>query len=360
MKNASFLILASLFFITNQVSAQSSSFELNDESSSTMSQNKIHFGKLQQGDRNNPEGLWPFLGFGLGFTGATDTNRTGGLPMNIKAMGSYYFPENPWVAEAGLGFFNQVYTQNGGGSDMMQAFYLEAAGRYRLEDKWQVGGVLYTLVDTSNRFNSGNHDLTTFVGPQLLKEFNYGDYLVRAGGRVAIDIGIVGEFVPMAMFDLQMTWGDNPGEIVDNTPSREPARYTEEIREEIITETVSYSAPSRPVTYTSETTRNYIVPSNKAFMQRLSRNLANNKDLYQKVEVIEHKNKSGVLNVTAELKKAGVENTQVATTGSSYNKALMSSDDYDGISNGSRVELKFIGVYDEKLLSQLIKSTENF
>lgn len=344
MKNSLFLLIASLFFTTSLANAQSS-------------ESRIHLGKMQAGDSNNPQGLWPFLGVGAGFMGGTDTLRSGGLPMNVRVMGSYYFPEAPWVGEAGLGLFNQIFTQNGGGSDMHQAFYMEAAGRYKLEDKWQVGPSMFTLIDTSNRFNSGNHDLTTFIGAQALKEFHYNDYLMRAGGRLMVDMGISGETVPVMMFDLHMTWGDDnySSSVVESSPApieEEPVVVREE--------------PARPVNYSyarivpTSDSQNFIVSKDPRYMKRLARTLANNKSLYERVEVVETSDsrmKSG-LNVASELRKAGVGQTEVTDQGSIYNKKMISSDDYDGLTHNTRVELKFIGVRNEKALSNLIQSVE--
>lgn len=361
MKKSSFLIIASLFFTSN-LYAQSTVISVDDDES--VSQTRLHFGKMQTGDRNNPEGLWPFLGGGVGIMGGSSSLRTGGLPMHIKALGSYYFPENPWIAEAGIGLYNQIFTQDGGGSDTLQAFYLEAGGRYRLENKWQVGPVWSTLIDTSNRFNSGNHDLTSFMGVQLLKEFTYTDYLMRAGGRVAVDMGISGSIVPVALIDLHITWGDEPAPIVEAPVIRE------EIVEEIVEEekTISYDLNPEPVRF--DTNKTVVIPDNKIYMKKLALVLANNKDLYKRVEVIGHADHRGTekynkklsknraINVAAELKKAGLDNTYIETEGAGYSQPRVLGNNADALAKNRRVELKFIGVQDEKALNKLLQSIE--
>lgn len=363
MKKSSFLIIASLFFTTSLANAQSTVVSVDDDQES-VSQTRLHFGKMQTGDRNNPEGLWPFLGGGVGIMGGSSNLRTGGLPMHIKAMGSYYFADNPWIAEAGIGLYNQVFTQDGGGSDTLQAFYLEAGGRYRLENKWQFGPVWSTLIDTSNRFNSGNHDLTSFMGAQLLKEFTYNDYLMRAGGRLAVDMGISGSVVPVALIDLHITWGEAPAPIVEASPVIE-----EKIVEEVIEEkTISYDLNPNPVRF--DTNKTMVIPDNKIYMRKLALVLANNKDLYNRVEVIGHADQRGsakynkklsknrAINVADELKKAGLDNTRMVTEGMGYSQPRVLGNNADAYAKNRRVELKFIGVQDEKALSKLLQSIE--
>ena len=365
MKKSSFLIIASLFFTASLVHAQNSVVSVDEEEST--SQSRLHFGKMQTGDRNNPEGLWPFLGAGVGVMAGSSSLRTGGLPMHIKAMGSYYFTDNPWIAEAGVGLYNQIFTQEGGGSDTLQAFYLEAGGRYRLENKWQAGPVLSTLIDTSNRFNSGNHDLTSFVGAQLLKEFTYNDYLMRAGGRVAVDMGISGSIVPVALFDLHITWGEAPAPVVEAAPVIE-----EKIVEEIVEEekTISYDLNPEPVRF--DTNKTVVVPDNKIYMKKLALVLGNNKDLYDRVEVIGHADHRGTekynkklsktraINIATELKKAGLDNTRMVTEGKGYSQPRVLGNNADAFAKNRRVELKFIGVKDEKALSKLLQSIDNY
>lgn len=368
MKKSSFLLIASLFFTANLASAQNSVVSIDDESESSSSQSRLSFGKMQTGDRYNPEGLWPFAGAGFGFMGGSSNLRTGGLPMHVKVMGSYYFPESPWIGEAGFGVFNQIFTQDGGGVDTLQAFYLEASGRYRLEEKWQIGPVWSTLIDTSNHFNSGNHDLTSFVGVQLLKEFNYNEYLMRAGGRVAVDMGISGSTVPMALLELNITWGTEPTPVVE----AQPAVMKEEIIEEIVEEekTVSYDLNPSPVRF--DTNKTVVVPDNKIYMKKLALVLANNKDLYERVEVIGHADQRGTekynkklsknraIKIAEELKKAGLDNTRIETAGAGYSQPRVLGNNADAFAKNRRVELKFIGVQDEKALSKLLQSIDSY
>lgn len=368
MKKQLLALSALLFFTTSQVYAQSTAINVDDNDSSyeTETSSRLHFGKMQRGDRYNPEGLWPFLGVGAGFMGGSESLRTGGIPTNIKFMGSYYFAESRWVGDAGLGLFNQVFTQSGSGSDAFQAFYLEASGRYKLENQWQVGPSLFTLIDTSNRLNSGNHDLTSFVGVQALKEFNYEEYLMRMGGRLALDLGISGSTVPVGLFELQVTWGDHPNQVAEVEPA--PAPVQEEIKTTEAKPIVNYNLKPDPVRF--ETNKTVVVPDNKIYMKKLARTLANNKDLYDRVEVVGHADvrgtkkhnvklsKSRAINIAAELKKAGLDNTRITTEGVGAAKPRVLGNNADAYAQNRRVELKFIGVQDEKALSKLLQSVE--
>src|SRR5665213_1790982 len=80
--------------------------------------------EIQRGDIYKPQGLWPLLGVGIGTMNDSQT-RTGGVPNNVRVLGSYYFDESPIVADAGLGLHNEFLTQGGGGSDSIQSLYTE-------------------------------------------------------------------------------------------------------------------------------------------------------------------------------------------------------------------------------------------
>src|ERR1044072_6426645 len=144
-------------------------------------ENRLSFNPVvQRGDISNPQGFWPLLGVGMGVMDSGDKIRSGGIPMHVKVLGSYYFDGTPWVADAGLGLHNEILTQKGGGSDSIQSLDTELAARYKLTDNWQLGAIWNTLVDNPHRYHSNNDNLASFVGVQVLKEFTWNDkYLDR-------------------------------------------------------------------------------------------------------------------------------------------------------------------------------------
>ncbi len=103
--------------------------------------------EIQRGDLANPQGLWPFLGLGIGAMDHNDNIRSGGIPTHFKVLGSYYFTTAPWIADLGVGLHNEFLTQKGRDSDSIQSLYTELAARYKFSNRWQLGAIWNTLVD---------------------------------------------------------------------------------------------------------------------------------------------------------------------------------------------------------------------
>ncbi|MGE4131835.1 MAG: OmpA family protein [Bdellovibrionales bacterium] len=318
---------------------------------------------LQRGDLYKPQGLWPLLGVGLGIMDYNDQIRTGGVTNQVKVMGSYYFDDTPWVADAGIGLHSEFLTQKGQGSDTIHSFYTEFSGRYQLSHKWQLGAIWNTLIDNPDRYRSNTENLASFVGFQALKEFVYDDsYLVRAGGRVMTDVGISGEMIDTVMAEVQVSFGSSAKPIVENKP--EPKAVAPHLASQAI-KTFQFSDPG-PVHFDTDSTQ--LVPRSKTYFRRLAQVLADNHHLFERIEVIGHADQRGAddynrrlslrraQSVTNALTLAGVGSFQVRPSGRGESELLNRSMDPDALQRNRRVQLEFHGVKNREALQKLLDS----
>lgn len=322
--------------------------------------------EIQRGDLSKPQGLWPFIGLGLGVTDSNTSIRTGGVPMHVKVLGSYYFQETPWVADAGIGLHNEFLTQNGKDSDTIQSLYTEFAGRYEFTNKWQLGAIWNTLVDNPDRYKSNTENLASFIGVQALKEFTWNkEYLVRVGGRAMTDVGISGETIDTVMAELQVSFG--PSESSNPNIIR-----VEETRPETIAPHLARQAmatieiDARNVNFESASTKP--VRGSQVYLKRLARALSDNRHLFDKVEVIGHADQRGpntyndklsqrrAQAISEALVSAGLSRNQIQTKARGKHQLLTSSMSPSALQRNRRVELEFEGVKNQEALKNVIDS----
>src|SRR5690606_1591795 len=106
------------------------------------------------------------------------------------------------------GLYNQILFQKGGGADTIQSLELETAARYMLPDRWSIGPVWTTLTG-NNRFESNTKNWTSFAGVQVKKDIAWdNEYLVRMGGRFMTDVGVSGEQINAALFEVEVGFGE--------------------------------------------------------------------------------------------------------------------------------------------------------
>lgn len=324
---------------------------------------------IQRGDIHNPQGLWPLLGVGLGTMTSGENVRSGGVPMHVKIMGSYYFADQPWIADLGLGLHNEFLTQKGGGSDQIVSLYSEVAARYQFTNKWQLGAIWNTLVDNPERYKSNNGDLVSFVGVQVLKEFVYDDkYLVRAGGRAMTDVGIGGQTINTFMAELQVSFGNS--QRIAEAPKPEPIApepKPEPVAPHLDRRAVVTLTPEPgPVNFESDSV--HVVSTSKPYLKRLASALANNRELFDRIEVVGHTDQRGTEPYNAKLSKnrarnvaqvlmaAGFKPTQIKTVGRGKAQPLTQATSPQALARNRRVELQFVGVKNQLALKNLIDS----
>lgn len=323
--------------------------------------------EVQRGDIYQPKGFWPLLGVGLGATGATDNIRTGGVPAHMKILGSYYFDGAPIVADAGLGLHNQFLTQNGRDSDNIQSLYTELAARYQFTNRWQLGALWNTLVDNPDRYRSNTDNLASFVGLQVMKEFTWNEqYLVRAGGRATTDVGISGGTINTVMAELEVSFG-SPEKVAE----LEPVKVEEPVQ--VVTaphlarramQTIQIHPG--PVNFESDST--HMVQGSEQYLRRLARVLADNRHLFDRVEVVGHADQRGpdgyndklsqrrAETILHSLVAAGLSKSQVYGTGKGKRDLLSRSMEPTALARNRRVELRFEGVKNQAALKSLIDS----
>ncbi len=323
--------------------------------------------QVQQGDIYKPQGLWPFLGTSFGVMDSGNQVRSGGVPMHFKIMGSYYLTQMPIVTDLGLGLHNEFLTQQGGGSDTIQSFYTEAAARYQFTDKWQVGAIWNTLVDNPDRYRSNTENLVSFVGLQALKEFVWEDrYVVRAGGRMMTDVGISGENLNTVMAELQISFGSGQRIAKDPEPV-EDAIVSTPIAPHLDRQAIQvFNIEANTIHFESESTK--LVGPSRLYMKKLAQVLADNRHLFDKVEVIGHTDQRGsntyndrlsvqrAKAVTDGFVSAGLSQTQIISKGKGRRELLTSFNTNDALAKNRRVQLNFVGVTNQTALKNLIDS----
>ena len=326
--------------------------------------------EVQRGDMYNPQGLWPFLGLGLGMMDSNDTIRTGGIPTHFKLLGSYYF-QAPWVADFGIGMHNEFLTQNGSGSDTVQSLYTELAARYELSNRWQLGAIWNTLVDNPDRYHSNTENLASFMGVQVMKEFTYnGEYLVRAGGRAMTDVGISGETIDTVMAELEVSFGPAGAHVASApppAPAPAPVVQSQPLAPHLDTMAMqTYQIEPKPVNFESDSTK--LTASSHAYLNRLARTLAANSELFDRVEVVGYTDQRGpdryndklsmrrAQAISNSLISAGVSKRQVKAVGKGKSNLLTTATTPVALSKNRRAQLEFQGVKNQAALKSLIDS----
>lgn len=319
--------------------------------------------ELQRGDMNNPQGLWPFLGIGLGVMDHNEQIRTGGIPSHFKVLGSYYFDGAPWVADAGLGLHNEFLSQNGSDSDTIQSLYTELAARYEFTNRWQLGAIWNTLVDNPDRYQSNTNNLASFIGVQALKEFTWKDeYLVRAGGRAMTDVGISGETIDTVMAELEVSFGP-----ASTPPPPPPVVKEEPIAPHLANRAVqTFDLDPKMVNFETDSTK--LVRGSQAYLKRLARALADNRHLFDKMEVVGHADQRGTDKYNDKLSKrraraiadsliaAGISRSQLRTDGRGEHELLSSSMAPAALLKNRRAQMEFTGVKNPEALKNVIES----
>ncbi len=322
--------------------------------------------EVQRGDIYQPQGFWPLLGVGMGITDSNHKIRTGGMPMHLKVLGSYYFEGYPIVGDVGLGFHNHFLTQNGSDADNIQSLYTELAGRYQIADRLQIGVVWNTLVDNPDRYQSNTNNLASFIGMQVLKEWPWQNkYVMRAGGRIMTDVGISGASINTILAELEVSFG-SPGVVAQVRPvPEEPAKVV--VAPHLARQAMrTIRIEPGPVNFETDSTR--LNAGSQQYLRRLARALAANRDLFDHVQVIGHTDQRGTDKYNDQLSRrraetianslvsAGLSKAQVTSVAKGKKELLTQSMAPSALERNRRVELRFEGVKNQIALKNLIDS----
>jgi outer membrane protein OmpA-like peptidoglycan-associated protein len=315
-------------------------------------------------DIYNPKGFWPLLGAGLGYMGKTDTIRSGGVPAHVRFIGSYY-AEGPWVGEVGGGLYNEILSQKGGDADTIQELELEAATRYQLPQRWSIGPVWTTLTG-NNRYRSNTKNWTSFLGLQVKRDIAWDNkHLVRLGGRFMTDVGVSGEQINAAMFEVEVGLGSgsSPGFVQVEPPVVEPAPIAPHLADRAMSGPIIFDGPlnfieNQPVLISTASRR----------ADRLARVLADNSQLFDRIEVIGHADERGPSPFNQKLserraefvahrfRRAGLSETKLSVEGKGAKEPLAFNHTETSWFKNRRVEVRILGVKDQAALESLLRS----
>lgn len=327
------------------------------QSSSTMEARQI-----STPEYNELNGFKPFLGGSVGYQEADRELNTQGFPFSAKFVGSFYLPAQPFVLDAGAGVVTQFFTESGPGPETITSPILEVGGRYRFPQAWEAGLVWYNVLDHGDRFGADS-DNVSFIGPQVLKVVRINDGLYRFGGRIMQDTNINGEQILSSMIEVHYNWGATRQVAAVEAP-------VDNIKIEGDTLTVSnlMAEPKREGLVRFDVDSAEVKRQDEAYLQRLSRVLAANSELYNKVEVIGHADYTGTEEHNLDLSKRRAREVasffakqpelrpKTVRIGKGETDPIADGTDAASLYQNRRVELRFSGATDTAALENLIKS----
>lgn len=132
-------------------------------------------------------GWFPSLGLGFGHLDQTGNSDVDGEGLTALIVGTYYFDQSPFVADAGLGFHKQYFS---GTEDQPIVGVVSLSGRYEFANRVSIGPVVDGFIGTSEDYGTANRWLT-MVGIQGFKEIAFtNDSLGRFGLKYSQEAGI--------------------------------------------------------------------------------------------------------------------------------------------------------------------------
>lgn len=329
-----------------------------------------------------PQGLLPFIAIGGGYTGYENVGSVEGTPSTLKLLGSYYF-DAPMVMDLGFGVNNQQFSQSVGTTNetAITDGSLELAFRYRW-DRWQAGVVGNQLYKQGPNYSADQAD-AHFVGLQALRDFNMTpSWIARVGARAQTLTNNTDGNIMMYMIDLQLGWNpsayrpsvsQNPvateetlaatdEEMMIEETAAAPARPVAEVRPEPALRDVSYAALAGGTAIGFQTARASISAQDQQKLTQISQVLADNSDLYDRVEIHGYTDSTGSQTINQRIsqqradsvrsimQKNGVQDVVAVGKGSSESTGSLASD--------RRAELVFIGVKDEAKLQEALSQVQ--
>ncbi len=350
---------------------------------STVTESEIH-----------PAGFSPYLGLGSGYTQYDREIDVEGVPSALKILGSYYTESKQYVFDLGLGMMTQRFSQRAAPKRSITDTSMEVAARYRWADiNWQAG-IVETTFFNEGRYYSANQADAQFAGVQVLKDLSLTkDIAARLGGRIMTDLNVNNRAVNMAMIDIQLGWKTSAEKnIAETAPAPAPAPVAAQPEEAKAVVTTPPTPPAverrvifpEPYEKLSERAHRELINTNtlaefdvnsakvasiaEKDIAKLAAILTKNSELFSKVEVIGHADKTGsdeknlVLSkdraqaVANILLKNGISDANIVISAEGSQDSADQSRLKAPVKNHRRVELKFIDVKDFAKLEQLINS----
>lgn len=342
---------------------------------------------------NDPVGWFPFIGLAGGYMSSDDTLKTEGTPGDLKILGSYFSESRRSVADLGLGFMADSFSQK---SDTQNNFIsgglAELAWRYNSSNRWQIGPIIDAYIGGGQRYGSTDPTWTSFGGLQILKEFPIrNSNMFRVGLKGLTDLSIPGAVVNTVSLDLQWGFGKEQVGPQIGAAEREERRVTardEEMRaeERAISEEAGTSLAmnsrriiesdpeNRAITLRNDermqfdTGRTTLTGYNADFVERVGRALSQRPDLFEKVEAIGYADQTGPADLNMRVSRArseqvvkslvggGLARNKVESSWKGSEDPLYKSLLPEDMQQNRRVDLKFHGVKDQKALEELLSA----
>lgn len=152
--------------------------------------------------RNNQPGWVPALHFGIGTRDQSGNSSLDGDAVTAMFVGTYYFPNSAWLADAGLGFQKNYFRNT---SSQPTNGVVSIGGRYQFPQRWSIGPVVDALIGTSDEFGSANR-YVTYAGLTGFKEITFSnDALLRVGLKYTSEFGYADQ--TSNFFGVVLQWG---------------------------------------------------------------------------------------------------------------------------------------------------------
>lgn len=305
----------------------------------------------------SPKGFWPFLGIGGGWASHDINNKQDGTPLQIKLMGSYYLTDRPWVLEGGLGLQNYRFTSNSRPRDSSTNGLIDLAARYQFGERWQVGPQVFSAIGNGDDYSSNNNTFTTYVGGQLLKEWNGSSNIYRLGGRAMVDLSIPERTSTVGMVEFHMSFGGEHKQVAKEEPKVEPKAI-----QTLIVEPNKIILPQ--VNFDTGKVEPYKDVSNK--IRELAEVLAKNAALFGSVTISGHADERGpdsvnnilslsrAQNIRQTLIQAGLSDSKIRVIGYGENRPLQKGRTAKALLMNRRVEIEFNDVKDQSALDKIL------
>ncbi len=152
--------------------------------------------------RGDQAGWIPSIHFGFGTRDQSGNSDLDGDAVSAMFIGTYYFPQSTWLADAGLGFQKNYFRNT---EAQPTTGILSFSGRYQFPQRWSIGPVVDALVGTTDEFGSANRYMT-YAGVIGFKEIIFPiDALMRVGLKYTVEVGISDQ--RSNFFAIVLQWG---------------------------------------------------------------------------------------------------------------------------------------------------------
>jgi outer membrane protein OmpA-like peptidoglycan-associated protein len=304
----------------------------------------------------SPTGLWPFLGLGAGLNIHDVNGHQDGAPTQLKLLGSYYLAETPWIFEGGIGFQNYRFLSASRPKDDTWNGLLEASARYKFADHWQAGPHMFMALGNGDDLMSSSNTFTSYVGGQVLREWNGENNIYRIGGRALVDTSIPERTSTIGLIEFHISFGnqrvaavavERPQPVVA-VPVIEPNK--------IILPPVNFDTGMvSPYEQVSDKVREFadVLSKNSHLFGSLT--ISGHADFRGPESVNDVLSFSRAQNIRKVFSQAGLNDSKIKVVGFGEHKPLSSGRTTVDLMKNRRIEIEFHNVKDQEALDKILK-----